>query len=109
MDLFFVSQALKYTTATTQLLTDMADNIPKFITESGGVGPEEISVVCIEPARAPPKAGQPPFEACVLYDTTCDQHQLGTPKTTEEKAQAEKCNEDLTTCKQCRENSALPL
>ena len=85
----------------------MAD-IPKFVTEKG-VGLQEIPVVCIEPAGGPLTLGKSQFEACVLYDTTCDQHQLGTPKTTEEKAQAEKCNEDLTTCKQCRENSALPL
>ena len=104
MDLFFVSQALKYTTATTQLLTDMAD-IPKFVTEKG-VGLQEIPVVCIEPAGGPPTTGQPQFEACVLYgyDTTCADHNLRTPKTTEGKEQATECNDNPDTCKQCGGN-----
>ena len=96
MDLFFVSQALKYTTATTQLLTDMQNLFP--------VGPQLVPVVCMEPAGGPPQVGQPQFEACVLYDTTCADHNLRTPKTTEEKEQATECNDNLNTCKQCGGN-----
>ena len=94
MDLFFVSQALKYTTATTQLLTDM---------ESPIFEKTEVPVVCIEPAGGPFIQGESPFEACVLYgyDTTCADHNLGTPETCEEKEQAEECNKNPN-CKQCR-------
>ena len=102
MDLFCVSQALKYTTVTTQLLTDMENPIFKEM----GVGLQLVPVVCIEPAGGPPTAGQPPFEACVLYgyDTTCADHNLKTPKTPEEKEQATECNDNPDTCKQCGGN-----
>ena len=65
----------------------MADNIP---------------VVCIEPAGGPLIRGEESqFEACVTYGHKCDELHLGTPKTNEEKVQANKCNEDLNSCKQC--------
>ena len=102
-----MSQALKYTTATTQLLTDM-DEIPKFVTETG-VGPQLVPVVCIEPAGGPLIQGKSQFEACVLYDTTCAELHLGTPKTNEEKEQANKCKDNLATCKQCGGNSTFAL
>ena len=93
-----MSQALKSTTTTTQLLTDM-DEFPKLATETG-VGPQLVPVVCMEPAGGPPQVGQPQFEACVLYDTTCADHNLRTPNTTEENKKAKICNED-TNCKKC--------
>ena len=99
MDLFFVSQALKYTTATTQLLTDMENLFPK--------GLQSVPVVCIEPAGGPFQQGQPQFEACVLYDTTCADHNLKTPKTIQEKKQATECNDKLHTCKQCGNTISL--
>ena len=103
MDLFFVSQALKYTTVTTQLLTDMENPIFK----ETGVGLQLVPVVCIEPTGGPLVQGK---EVCVLYgyDTTCADHNLRTPNTTEEKTQAKECNEDPN-CKQCGGNSAAAL
>ena len=97
MDLFFVSQALKQTTATTQLLTDMENPIFK----ETGVGLQLVPVVCIEPTGGPSIQGKPQ-EVCVLYgyDTTCADHNLGTPETTEEKEQAKECNKNHN-CKQC--------
>ena len=101
MDLFFVSQALKYTTATTQLLTDMENPIFK----ETGVGLQLVPVVCIEPTGGPLVQGKSQ-EVCVLYgyDTTCADHNLKTPKTPEEKEQATECNDNPDTCKQCGGN-----
>ena len=99
MDLFFVSQALKYTTATTQLLTDMENPIYKEM----GVGPQLVPVVCIDTTGVPFVQGKSQ-EACVLYGTTCADRNLKTPTTAEEKKQATECNDNLDKCQQCGGN-----
>ena len=76
LDLFFVSQALKQTTATTQLLTDMENPIYKEM----GVGPQLVPVVCIDTTGGPFVKGKSQ-EACVLYGTTCADRNLKTPTT----------------------------
>ena len=103
----FVSQTLKYTTTTTQLLTDMGVNLPKWLTaaKDTGEGPQLPVIVCMEAAAAP-SVGEPQSQPRVVYGTTCGK--FSTPATLEEQKLANKCKDD-SNCKQCGGNSSYAL
>ena len=102
MDLFFVSQALKYTTATTQLLTDMEENpiykeIEQLPKEPGPMIPSESGFICMMPS-AVVTDGEPQMVAC-LSDSACGDRNKYIQATAK---QAKACMV-TTTCPRCTE------